>query len=1478
MTGLAGPGVRALVIGTATHAGPLLPSVPSAARSARAVRDVLVDVCRVPAEHVTLLLDPPEAVDMARAVSAAAAAAESVLFLYFAGHGLLDTGDELHLAASSTDRLQPGMSGFQALPYEAIRQAVAGCAAATVVLVLDCCYSGRARNPGAPREAGPGYTPRPVHGAYVLASAENLAEAPADAELTTFTGELVGLLRDGDRLAPPQLTLAVVYDRLSRRLLARGAPQPRVLSGDNAGDLVLAANPAARPPEPDSAEPPSPGASPYLGLASFGAGDAGLFFGRERAVDDLLAAAARARRAGVPLTVLGPSGAGKTSLLHAGLLAALHRGTGTPGLEGSARWPVLTLTPGERPAARLAARLGATDPAAGPTVIVADQLEQVFVLSPPAERDAFLTRLTALAAEHLVVLGLRDDFYPRAAERSELHRSLQEHPFLLRPMTPGQLRAVIEEPARAGGVRLEAGLADVMLHELGAFAPAAEPAAGGAALPLLSHALWATWDRRSGDLLTVAGYRAAGGVAQAVATTARQTYAALDPPARAALRRMLPKLVRVRDGDPDTVRPAARAELLRSLPDEAAGVAALERFTEARLVTQDRHTVRFAHEALLHGWPLLRTWLDEDRAWLRTAQRLAADAAAWQRAGHDPALLYRGSRLAEARAGDRGHGDVPPVARDFLAASERSATRAARVRRAVTAALAVLLVLAGAGVVVALTAQRTAVTERNRALARALSADAESLRDRQPGLAQQLALVAYDFAREEASEAVLASPGLAAQIDGEEKVFDVARDRAGRVLALAVGRAVVLWDLAAGAELSRLGPLFTGPVALSPDGTLLAAANGPLDGEGPFPVAADPVLIEQPRPEIRLWDVRDPRHPVALPTLASGERSITTLAFSADRRMLAGAGTGGRIHVWDTSDPSAVRQRPALTGHSGRVDSVAFSPAAPRLASIATDGTTRLWDLADPARPVVLARVVSSTNRPEPAVRVIQHRVGFDPSGRRLATVKTSPTTVAGGAQPHELPFAYDVTDPRSPRPLYQLDPRDECQHVNAVLAVAEGLFTTCPYTGVIGWTVALGQAGRAPLLSARRTPAPSEADTQLGAVLPWPGPDGTERILVAGTMGVLVRDVTNPVWPGAFASLTEQPNGVVERVRFSPAGRPLLAVGSGRDGSRIYDITDPRRPALIAAIRTAGAVDGAIGQEAGAGLAFSRDGTLLAAAQVENEKPRLVLLPTDHPDGAPLATITDLGQGAAEVSFSADGRLLAVADSGRSSASAEAEVKVYDVADPTTPRLVSRIPGQASDLSFGPVGRVLAVLTSRTLLVHDLSEPARPRSLRSWTFPADTSLPSAEFTPDGRHLVVGDNSRLLRVFELDGSGVAGEPVEVVSRTPSGNRRLAVSPDGTKLAVAGILDNSEIDLWDIRDPGAPRPRTSITLLDLYGVGALAFSRDGRFLAVKYPDRTDLWPADPAEVVESLCRLGGDPLTRHQWNLYVGDLPYDPPCR
>ena len=74
------------------------------------------------------------------------------------------------------------------------------------------------------------------------------------------------------------------------------------------------------------------------------------------------------------------------------------------------------------------------------------------------------------------------------------------------------LREVIEAPARESGLATDAGLADLMIRDV-----AGEPGS----LPLLSHALYETWLRREHRTLTVAGYRACGGVRGAIAANRR---------------------------------------------------------------------------------------------------------------------------------------------------------------------------------------------------------------------------------------------------------------------------------------------------------------------------------------------------------------------------------------------------------------------------------------------------------------------------------------------------------------------------------------------------------------------------------------------------------------------------------------------------------------------------------------------------------------------------------------------------------------------------------------------------------------------------------------------------------------------------------------------------------------------------------------------------------------------------------------------
>lgn len=259
---------------------------------------------------------------------------------------------------------------------------------------------------------------------------------------------------------------------------------------------------------------------PYRGLASFQAADAQWFFGREDLTARLVQLAGAARAAGQPLMVVGPSGSGKSSLLRAGLIPAIERGS-VPGIEAGS--PALVLTPGSRPLTMLTAELSATGRPGGRTAVIIDQFEQVFTACPDeAERQAFITAVGELASRVLVVIGLRADCYGRALRYAGLAAALQERQLAVGPMSADQLRRVILEPARRAGLGVSEGLVELLLRDL---TPRLGHSVGqdAAVLPLLSHALHATWERGLSGQLTVADYEASGGIADAIGRTGRRS-------------------------------------------------------------------------------------------------------------------------------------------------------------------------------------------------------------------------------------------------------------------------------------------------------------------------------------------------------------------------------------------------------------------------------------------------------------------------------------------------------------------------------------------------------------------------------------------------------------------------------------------------------------------------------------------------------------------------------------------------------------------------------------------------------------------------------------------------------------------------------------------------------------------------------------------------------------------------------------------
>lgn len=481
--------------------------------------------------------------------------------------------------------------------------------------------------------------------------------------------------------------------------------------------------------------PAEPGDAPYLGLQYFDEDDADRFFGREGLTARLVNRLKSARF----LAVIGDSGSGKSSLVRAGVIPALRRGRrladdSLPPTD-SPQWDIRTFTPTAHPLDALAGAL--TRESASPTalaelsremsanprglslaarqllarqsqprlLLVIDQFEEVFSqCHQEDERAAFLDNLLAACDPtdeqpvSLLIL-LRADFYARLAQFDRLREMVSQQQEFIGAMSREELFEAIVKPAALGNWKIQQGLVDVMLDDIGA-----EPGA----LPLLSHALLETWNRRRQRTMTLSGYSEAGGVRGAIARTAEAVFQKqLDPNQRQIARMIFLRLAELGADAQDTRRRAHFSELITRATDPLTIEAVLSILIDARLVTTGIvepgavKTVEVAHEALIREWPTLRDWLEKDREGLILHRQLTDDTAGWLRLEKDPGALYRGLRLQQAAAwAEANAGELSLDEQAFLDASRQAqADDEARERRYRQGALMRRVVLPAAGVV-----------------------------------------------------------------------------------------------------------------------------------------------------------------------------------------------------------------------------------------------------------------------------------------------------------------------------------------------------------------------------------------------------------------------------------------------------------------------------------------------------------------------------------------------------------------------------------------------------------------------------------------------------------------------------------------------------------------------------------------------------------------------------------------------------------
>jgi WD40 repeat protein len=1112
------------------------------------------------------------------------------------------------------------------------------------------------------------------------------------------------------------------------------------------------------PVAPNAAAGEGSSAMPYRGLAAFQAEDARWFHGRAASVAALVNRLAERLAGPAVVMAVGPSGAGKSSLLNAGFLPGI--GAGMLGVPGAETWPHLVMHPGPEPVLALSEHLGdvvrvspegvarqiRSDPnalvatawqaAGGPDarlLIVVDQFEELFTrCGDPIERDHFIRALRTLAtpdrsgtAPAAIVLGLRADRYADCTGHPDLMALVDGGQIIIGPMAAGELRDAIERPAEIAGLRLEPGLVEVMLRDLdGRLAGGQYGGYDPGRLPLLSYALLATWQRRTGTLLDLVGYQDAGGIDGAITTAADRLHDDLSPEERSIMRRVLLRLVSVGEDPAEDARARVRRDELLALAADEERVRVetmLDRLVEARLVTANEDHLEITHDALLRAWDRLRFWIDEDRDALILRRHLTTAAKEWNRAGRDPSELYGASRLERVRERAVGswRAELGPLVASFIDASEEQLARLLRGerrrrqgRRALLAVPALVLV---AALLAALQLITLADAQRSLADSRQVVVEAAAQSAADPGLAAMLSVQAQRIApTAETTSSLLGvrDPGYR-ELPASGTVNSVAVSPIGGRLAVAdQGGGVELWDIAARTHTLLDAAPDRSPtyaVAFSPDGVTVAGASQ--------------------AGVVTLWDAASGRR---VGVLAGHRGPVQSIAFSPDGRLAATGGIDGTIRLWSTTSRTEVAALVGAAGPTGPINSVAFSPNGRVVASANADTTVAVWNVASRSREVVLHG---------PALPVTE--VAFDAIGGTLAIVGDDGSVRLwdGGAQT----FVGTI-------------PETAIGHIRSVAFAPGGgtLAVGSDHGAVQIWR--LSQRVLVPAVTLRG----SLASVQALAF----GPDGT-LAAAEGNSRIGIWDLGGSSLLGGQPAAGQAPAAALA---LAPAASDLLAT-AGADGiARVWRARDG------AAFWTVPAPTGAGASSRRLAMARTPDGRTLLAAPAGfglvavwdvGARRRLALL-GDPGASQPVSTLA----------LSPDGRQVAFATSGPL-------IQLWDVPTQGHAGDIADAYASVNGVAFSPDGRVLASANDDGIVdVSDVRSRALIAQLPAHVGPVET----VAFSPDGATVATGGDEGTVTLWSVASHQQLGLPltghrgaVVSVAFGPDGHRLAGAGQDGTAL-------------------------------------------------------------------------------------------------